>query len=56
MNTCAVRKYYFSISSKSLLRSAGDIKPEEMTRCVRGVSVNEETEVKAIIAQIVTQT
>ena len=40
---CCVRKYYFSITSKGLLRSAGDINPEEMASCVSGVSVNEET-------------
>ena len=44
------------MSGKSLLRSAGDMKPEEMASCVSAVSVNKETEVKAIIAQIVTET
>jgi hypothetical protein len=45
------------ISSRSnLLRSAGDIKPEEMTICVILQFGNEETQIETIITQYVTQT
>ena len=45
-------KYYFSNSSKSLLRSAGDIKPEEMASCVSRVSVDEETDLDGLVSTL----